>query len=135
MNTHSINSGALDKSELEKWPVSKWIKLLFIINFFQAILLFFSSFLIFFVKRTQGTDPMMISGSFTGTTQLTFFVIINIAAVMYAVSGYYMYRYDADRVEPEDPAEHLRQYFKAVAITSLPLFCLLIAGILFYVFN
>jgi len=73
MSTHSINFGTLDKPAHEKLPVSKWIKLLYVATFFQAIVLFFSSFLIFFVKRTQGVDPMMISGSFTGTTQLTFF--------------------------------------------------------------
>ncbi len=135
MSTHSINIGSLDRSAHEKWPVSKWIRLLFIEHFFQAIVLFFSSFLIFLVKRTQGVDPMMISGSFTGTTQLTFFVLINIAAAMYAVSGYYLYRYNNDHAEPEDPAEHLRLYFKTLTITSLPLFCLMFTGILFYVFR
>lgn len=135
MSTHSINFGTLDNSAHEKWPVSKWIKFVFILNFFQAMVLFFSSFLIFLVKRTQGVDPMMISGSFTGTTQITFFVIINIAAAMYAVSGYYLYRYNIDHIEPDDPSEHLRLYFKTLAITSLPFFCLLIAGILFYLFN
>ena len=135
MSTHSINFGSLDRAEHERWPVSKWIKFVFVLYFFQAVLLFFSSFLIFLVKRTQGVDPMMISGSFTGTTQLTFFVIINIAAAMYAVSGYYLYRYNSDQVEPDDPAEHLRLYFKTLTITSLPLFCLMAAGILFYLFN
>ena len=135
MSTHSINFGSLDRSEHERWPVSKWIKFDFVLYFFQAVLLFFSSFLIFLVKRTQGVDPMMISGSFTGTTQLTFFVIINIAAAMYAVLGYYLYRYNNDHAEPEDPAEHLRLYFKTLAITSLPLFCLMTSGILFYLFN
>ena len=135
MSTHSINFGSLDRAEHERWPVSKWIKFVFVLYFFQAVLLFFSSFLIFLVKRTQGVDPMMISGSFTGTTQLTFFVIINIAAAMYAVSGYYLYRYNSDHVEPDDPAEHLRLYFKTLTITSLPLFCLMAAGILFYLFN
>ncbi len=135
MSTHSINFGTLDRPAHEKWPVSKLIKLLVIENFFQAIALFFSSFLIFIVKRTQGVDPMLISGSFTGTTQLTYFVLINIAAVMYAVSGYYLYRYKNDHAEPGDPAEHLRLYFKSLTITSLPLFCLMYAGILFYVFR
>lgn len=134
MSTHSINFGSLDRAEHEKWPVSKWIKFVFVLYFFQAVLLFFSSFLIFLVKRTQGVDPMMISGSFTGTTQLTFFVIINIAAAMYAVAGYYLYRFNSDHVEPDDPAEHLRLFFKTLTITSLPLFCLMYAGILFYVF-
>ena len=135
MSTHSINFGTLDKPAHEKLPVSKWIKLLYVATFFQAIVLFFSSFLIFFVKRTQGVDPMMISGSFTGTTQLTFFVLINIAAAMYAVSGYYLYRYNNDHAEPEHPADHLRLYFKTLTITSLPLFCLMYAGILFFVFS
>jgi len=134
MSTHSVNFGTLDRSAHEKWHLSKWIRLLFIEHFFQAIVLFFSSFLIFLIKRTQGVDPMMISGSFTGTTQLTYFVIINIAAAMYAVSGYYLYRYNIDHVEPDDPAEHLRLYFKTLAITSLPLFSLMFAGILFYLF-
>ncbi|HMQ78730.1 MAG TPA: hypothetical protein PKE39_00590 [Ignavibacteria bacterium] len=135
MNTHSINYGTLDRTAHEKWPVSRWIKIVFWLYFLQAVLLFLSSFIIFTVKRTQGVDPMLISGSFTGTTQLTFFVIINLAAAMYAVAGYYLYRYKSDHVEPDDPAEHLRLYFKTLAITSLPLFSLLIAGILFYVFN
>ena len=78
---------------------------------------------------------MMISGSFTGTIQLTFFVIINIAAAMYAVSGYYLYRYNNDHAEPVDPEGHLRLFFKTLTITSLPLFCLMFAGILFYVYS
>lgn len=135
MSTHSVNYGTLDRSEHEKWPVSRWVRILFIENFFQAVMLFFSSFLIFTVKRTQGIDPMMISGSFTGTTQLTYFIIINIAAAMFAVSGYYLYRYNNAHTESEDPADHLRLYFKTMSITSLPLFCLMLAGILFYLLN
>ncbi len=135
MNTHSINYGTLDRTAHEKWPSSRWIKIVFWLYFIQAVILFLSSFMIFTVKRTQGVDPMLISGSFTGTTQLTFFVIINLAAAMYAVSGYYLYRYSTDHAEPADPAEHLRQYFKTLAVTSLPLFCLMLAGIIFYVFN
>lgn len=135
MSTHSVNYGTLDRSEHEKWPVSRWVRILFIENFFQAVMLFFSSFLIFTVKRTQGIDPMMISGSFTGTTQLTYFIIINIAAAMFAVSGYYLYRYNNAHTESEDLADHLRLYFKTMSITSLPLFCLMLAGILFYLFN
>ena len=135
MKAHSLGSGYLEQQAHEKWPVSKWIKFVYVLYFFQAVLLFFSSFLIFLVKRTQGIDPMMISGSFTGTIQLTFFVIINIAAAMYAVSGYYLYRYYNDHAEPVDPDGHLRLFFKTLTITSLPLFCLMFAGILFYVYS
>lgn len=135
MKSQTFSNGILELDDREKWSLSKWTKFISITFFTEAVVLFFISFLLFLEKRTQGVDSFMVSGAFDGTTQLTFFIVINIAAAMFAVPGYYLYRYNNDHAETNDPEGHLRLYFKSLAITSVPLFFLLIAGILNFVYN
>jgi hypothetical protein len=129
----------LGQSVHEKWPVSKWIKFLFNLYFAEAALLFFLSFLIFIVQRRYDMDPMMISGAFTGTTQLTYFIAVNTATIMLALAGYYLYRYYTSIKEwsekHDDWNDNLRLYFKTLSVTSVPLFCLMAAGIIYFVLS
>ena len=130
MNTHSVNSGILVRSEHEKWPVSRWTKFLSVTLFAEAVILFFISFMLFFVKRTEGVDPHMVSGAYSGTAQLTFFITVNILAVIIALQGYYLYFFNN---EPEIHNDFLRLFFKTAGITSIPIFIIIISGILFFV--
>ncbi|MEO8512452.1 MAG: hypothetical protein ABI543_02720 [Ignavibacteria bacterium] len=132
MRTHTLGHGILEQSEHEKWPVSKWTKFLSITLFAEAVILFFISFLLFFVKRTEGVDSFMISGAFEGTTQLTFFISVNILSVIIALQGYYLYFFNN---ESEIQDDYLRLFFKTAGITSIPIFIIIVSGVLFYVFR
>jgi len=132
MGTHSISHGTLERSEHEKWPVSKWMKFLSITLFSEAAILFFLSFIIFFIKRTEGTDPRLISGSFEGTTQLTFFITVNLLSAILAVQGYYLFFFNN---ESEIRDDHLRKFFKTAGLTSIPVFLVFTGILLFRVFG
>ncbi len=139
MSTYSINPASMERSEHERWPVSRWIKILFNLYFAEAAVLFILSFLIFIVQRRYDTDPMLISGAFTGSTQLTYFIALNIAAIMMALTGYYLYRYYSNvkkwSEKHDDWNENLRLYFKTLSVTSIPIFCLMAAGIIYFVLS
>ena len=132
MKAEIFGHGISDQTAHEKWHVSKWIKFLSITLFAEAVILFFISFLLFFIKRTEGVDSFMISGAFEGTTQLTFFVSVNILSVILALEGYYLYFFDN---ESEIHDDHLRLFFKTAGITSFPVFIIIVSGVLFYVFR
>ncbi len=119
MSTHSIVSGILGQSAHERWPVSKWSKFISITLFSQAVVLFIISFLLFFVKRTNDIDPRLISGAFSGTIQLTYFIVINIFALILALQGYYLFYYKDEAV---DSSDNLRRFFKVAGVSIIPLF-------------
>lgn len=133
MKAHSLGSGYLEQQAHEKWPVSKWTKYISIAYFTEAVILFLVSFLLFFIKRTTGTDPHMVSGAFDGTTQLTFFIAVNLLAMVTAVSGYYLYRFTGAQSHHESSGEFLRLYFKIMGISNIPVFCAAIAVILYLI--
>ena len=133
MKAHSLGSGYLEEQVHEKWPVPKWTKYISIAYFSEAVILFAVSFLLFFVKRTAGTDPHMISGAFDGTTQLTFFITVNLLAMVTAVSGYYLYRFTGALSHHESSGEFLRLYFKITGISTIPIFCAFVAVVLYLI--
>ncbi len=132
MKTHLFSHGILDETAHEKWPVSKWMKILSVILFSEAVILFFISFLVFFVNRVEGTDPMMISGAYTGTSQVTYFVTVNILSLILALQGYYLFFFNN---ESEIHDDHLRLFFKTAGITSIPVFIFIVSVLLFYIFG
>lgn len=157
MKSQTLSNGILDIENHEKWSVSKWGKFISTAYFTDAVILFLFSFLLFFVKRAQGNDPYMVSGAYNGTTQLTYFICVNMLSMIIAVSGYYLYKFSSvnnfkdelkDAVEisdnerlrnreglsdKEELNDYLRQYFKTIGISTIPLFCLVISGIIYFV--
>ncbi len=132
MKTHLFSHGILEEAAHEKWPVSKWIKILSVILFSEAVILFFISFLVFFINRVEGTDPRMISGAFTGTAQLTYFVSVNLLSLILALQGYYLFFFNNESVIHDD---HLRLFFKTAGITSIPVFIFIVTVILYNIFG
>lgn len=119
MSTHSIIPASMERSEHERWPVSKWSKFISLTLFSEASILFLLSFLLFFVKRTYDTDPRLISGAFSGTIQLTYFIVINIFALILALQGYYLFYF---KDEAADSSDNLRKFFKVAGVSIIPLF-------------
>lgn len=135
MKAQTLSHGILDMEDHEKWTVSKWTKFISTAYFAEAIILFLFSILLFIVKKTEGVDSYMITGAHAGTTQLTFFVLVNLLAMVFAVSGYYLYQFTKEYMIEENINDYLRQYFKVTGIASIPVFCMFITGILFFVFR
>ncbi len=132
MNSHFIKTDLLVKEEHLKSSFAKWIKTISIINFVQAVTLFLLSFLLFFIRRTAGNDPHMASGAFEGTTQLTYFVSVNILAILFALMGYYLYLYSHDDIDGDTVNEFVLNYFKLAGIISAVFFAAIIWGIYFF---
>lgn len=124
MSTHTVSHGSLEQSEHERWPVSKWTKFISVSLFTEAVILFLLSFLLFFIKRTTGNDPHMVSGAFDGTTQLTYFISVNLVAALLAIQGYYLYFFNNEEELRDD---HLRKYFKTAGIAVIPVFVIVIS--------
>jgi hypothetical protein len=131
MKAQTLANEYLEEKAHEKWPVTKWTKFISITYFAESVLLFFVSFLLFFIKRTEETDPRLISGAFEGTTQLTFFVAVNLLAMITAVSGYYLFRFAHPKFET--PEEFLRLYFKLTGVTAIPVFCLAVSVVIYLI--
>ena len=133
MNSQLLKSDPLVNEEQLKSSFAKWIKTISIINFVQAVTLFFLSFLLFFFKRTAGNDPYMVSGAFDGTTQLTYFVSVNITAMLFALMGYYLYRLLDKEIEEDLADKFMFNYFKLAGIVSVIFFAAIIWGIYHFV--
>lgn len=125
---HTIESSEVT----EKWSVSKWTNFVSFIHFFQAVILFLLSFLLFIVKRTYGVDSYQVSGAYDGTTQLTYFIVMNILALICLLMGFYLFRYSKESADKGVTSKYLTKYFKITGLASIPVFCLLVGGI-FYV--
>ena len=128
----SYNQTIQNSLEAEKWPVFKWLHFASFIHFFQAVILFLLSFLLFIVKRTYGVDSYQVSGAYDGTTQLTYFIVMNILAFICLLMGFYILRYSKESANMNVTSEFLTKYFKVSGLASIPVFCLLVGGI-FYV--
>ncbi len=132
MKAQIFGHGISDQTAHEKWPVSKWMRFLSIELFSEAVILFFVSFLIFLIKRTEGVDSFMVSGAFDGTTQLTYFVSVNILSLILALHGYYLFFFNN---ESEIHDDHLRLFFKTAGMTSIPVFILVVSVTLYFIFG
>lgn len=129
----TYNQTIQNSLEAEKWQVSKWIHFASFIHFFQAAILFLISFLLFIVKRTYGVDSYMVSGAYDGTTQLTYFITMNMISLACVLLGYYLLKFSKECENGNVVSENLRKYFKLFDIISIPVFCLLIGGIIYAV--
>jgi hypothetical protein len=104
-----------------------------VIYYTEAFLLILLSFLLFIVKRTSGVDPHMVSGAYDGTTQLTFFVVINITALMLGISAHVLYKFSGEDSGQGNSSGYLRLYFKITGIFSIPLFCIAVSAVFYFV--
>ncbi|MCC7158223.1 MAG: hypothetical protein IT281_01650 [Ignavibacteria bacterium] len=132
MNSHLLKSDPFVEDEQLISSFGKWIKTISIMNFVQAVTLFVLSFLLFFIRRTTGTDPHMVSGAFDGTTQLTYFVSVNITAMLFALMGYYLYMFSHDDIEGDTVNRFALDYFKLAGIISVLFFAVILWGIYYF---
>ncbi|MBZ0203728.1 MAG: hypothetical protein K8I03_11990 [Ignavibacteria bacterium] len=132
MNSHLLKSDPFVKDEQLISSFGKWIKTISIMNFVQAVTLFVLSFLLFFIRRTTGNDPHMVSGAFDGTTQLTYFVSVNITAMLFALMGYYLYMFSHDDIEGDTVNRFALDYFKLAGIISVLFFAVILWGIYYF---
>lgn len=133
MNSNLIKHDLLAEEEHLKGSFAKWIKMISVVNFIQAVTLFLLSFLLFFTKRTSGNDPHMVSGGFEGTTQLTYFVTVNIIAMLFALMGYYLFLFSHDDIEGETVNRFVLNYFKLAGFVSAVFFASILWGVYYFV--
>jgi hypothetical protein len=93
MNTQINTESYSGELIINNSPVYKRSRLISYTLFIYAVLFFASSFVIFFLKRTYGVDPHMVSGAYPGTVQLLVFVLANSTALFMLMLGYYLYRF------------------------------------------
>ncbi len=96
MNTHINTESYSGELIINTSPIYKRSRLISYTLFIYAVSFFASSFVIFFLKRTYGVDPHMVSGAYPGTIQLLVFILANIAALFMLMLGYYLYRFSGD---------------------------------------
>ena len=121
MNDVIINSGLLDTEEPQYSSLAKRAKFISMIYFISAVSLFAASFIPFFMKRTVGYDPHLVSGALSGSMQLLFFVLINIGALIVFLLGSSLLKYSkaAEDTDLSDPAMIiLGQFFLILGVFS-----------------
>lgn len=96
-------------------------------------MLFLISFLPFIVKRTYGVDSYMVSGSYNGTTQLTFFIVVNLGALALAAMAYNLFKFSGEN--KEEQSVYLRTFLKINGVFSILLFCAGGAVIFYFLFG
>jgi hypothetical protein len=132
MKSHLLNFGSLSgESQLKGFHV-RLPKIILIFSFGEAIILFFCSFILFFIDRTAGPDPRLLSGAYSGTVQLTYFVCINIAAILFALKGFSMYRYIGSGGNINEENRFVARYMISAEVFSLLLFALILWGIFYF---
>lgn len=93
MNTNINTESISEEVIISNSPIYRWSRLVSYYLFTYSTLFFVSSFIIFFIKRTNGTDPHMVSGAYPGTIQLLVFTLAFIASLFTLLLGYYLYRF------------------------------------------
>ena len=131
MNSKAIKEFFAENEAGHQHSILKWTKILSIVYFIQGVVFFLVSFLPFFIKRTIDTDPRLISGAFTGTVQLTFFIVINIVAAISFFLGFYLYKFSVAFRNSElnditgsgsNAIEFLNKYFRVFGAFTAALF-------------
>lgn len=132
MKSQLLNFGSLSGETQLKGFYAKMPKVILAFSFGEAIILFFCSFILFFVDRTPGPDPRLVSGAYSGTTQLTYFVCINITAIVFALKGFSMYRFLESGGKISEENRFVARYMIPAELISLLLFLSVLWGIFYF---
>jgi hypothetical protein len=141
MNTHINTESYSGELIINNSPVYKQSRLISYTLFIYAVLFFASSFVIFFLKRTYGVDPHMVSGAYPGTVQLLVFVLANSTALFMLMLGYYLYRFSGvyENIDEEYLGKHakaameqLGKFLKLLSIGLIASLVLLLISLVIY---
>lgn len=133
MKSHLLNFGSLS-GEGHLKGLHAMSKVALILSFGKAIILFLCSFILFFADRTPGPDPRLVSGAYSGTMQLTYFVCINVAAIMFALKGFSMYRFLDSGGKTSEENIFVQRYMLSSEIISSLLFAAVLWGVFYFIF-